>query len=155
MGALRRAVATILALAAVAAAGFAELGPRSPSSPDAARVALAFEWAINVERGHRGLPALYVDNVESAQAQTWSSLMAWSNTLAEDPHFGAAITQYDPSWQEYGENVGVGPTPQSLEGAFMASPPHRANMLGEFTHVGVGVAITTDGRIWVTERFYR
>jgi uncharacterized protein YkwD len=36
----------------------------------------------------------------------------------------------------------------------MASPPHRANILGNFTHMGVGVVIA-NGRFWVTERFYR
>ena len=79
--------------------------------------------------------------------------MAFTGTLAEDPR-AAAIAAYDPSWQGEGENVGVGATPQSIEGAFMASPPHRANILGAYTHVGVGVVVA-NGRIWVTERFYR
>jgi uncharacterized protein YkwD len=37
----------------------------------------------------------------------------------------------------------------------MASPPHRANILGErFTNVGVGVA--TDGEsYWITQIFIR
>jgi uncharacterized protein YkwD len=119
-----------------------------------AALTLAFEWAVEVERAQRGLPALYVDSVESAQAANWSSLMAFTGKLAEDPNSTAAIASYDPNWQGWGENVGVGPTPQSTEAAFMASPPHRANILGNFTHVGVGVVVT-DGKIWVTERFYR
>jgi uncharacterized protein YkwD len=37
----------------------------------------------------------------------------------------------------------------------MASPPHRANILGNYSHMGVGVAIDGSGRVWVTERFYQ
>jgi len=117
-------------------------------------VAVAFEWAIDVERAQHGLGPLFVDAVETTQAQNWSNLMAFTGTLAEDPNTQAAIASYDPNWQAFGENVGVGPTPQSIEAAFMASPPHRANILGNYTHVGVGIVIA-GGRIWVTERFYR
>jgi uncharacterized protein YkwD len=82
------------------------------------------------------------------------TLMAFTGTLAEDPNSQAAIAAYVPNWQLWGENVGVGPTPQSVEAALMASPPHRANILGNFTHMGVGVVIA-NGHFWVTERFYR
>ena len=157
MRGIRKVLAVALALAALAAAAFAAAGPTGAPSGTAqmtpASVALAFEWAIDIERAHNGLPALYVDSVENAQAVNWSSLMAFTNTLAEDPHSQAAIASYDPNWRAWGENVGVGPTPQSVEAAFMASPPHRANILGNFTHMGVGVVIA-NGRIWVTERFY-
>ena len=117
-------------------------------------IAVAFEWATDVERAAHGLAPLYVDSVENAQAYNWSSLMAFTGTLAEDPNSQAAIASYDPNWQAFGENVGVGATPQSIEAALMASPPHRANILGSYTHMGVGVVIA-NGRIWVTERFYR
>ena len=119
-----------------------------------ATVEVAFEWAIDVERAQHGLGPLIVDGVENAQALSWSSLMAFTGKLAEDPNTQAAIASYDPNWQAFGENVGVGPTPQSIEAALMASPPHRANILGNYTHVGVGVVIA-NGSIWVTERFYR
>jgi uncharacterized protein YkwD len=120
-----------------------------------ASIALAFEWAIDVVRAQADLPALYVDPVMSVQASEWSSEMAFNGALAEDPDPQAAIASYDPSWQAWGENVGVGPTPESIEAAFMASPPHRANMLGNYTHMGVGVVTDASGRVWVTERFYR
>jgi uncharacterized protein YkwD len=158
MQTVKKALAALIAIAALAAGAFAAVGPiGSPGGPptmDAATITIAFEWAINVERGERGMPALYIDQVESSQALTWSTLMAFTDTLAEDPHAPAAIAAYDPSWQQESENVGVGGTPQSIEAAFMASAPHRANILGAYTHVGVGVVVA-DGRIWITERFYR
>jgi uncharacterized protein YkwD len=56
-------------------------------------------------------------------------------------------------WRILGENVGVGNTVDSLQQAFMASPPHRENiMYPEFRYVGVGVTTTAD-RMWVTVIF--
>ncbi len=41
------------------------------------------------------------------------------------------------------ENIGWGPghkgTPRRIVKAWMHSPPHRANILGNFDHIGVGV----------------
>jgi uncharacterized protein YkwD len=53
-----------------------------------------------------------------------------------------------------GENVGVGSTVDGLQDAFMASPPHRENILRTaFDHVAIGMA-SVDGRLWVTVIFY-
>ncbi len=53
-----------------------------------------------------------------------------------------------------GENVGVGSTVDSLQQAFMESPPHRENILRtSFDHVAIGMA-RVDGHLWVTVIFY-
>ncbi len=53
-----------------------------------------------------------------------------------------------------GENVGVGSTVDGLQEAFMASPPHRENILRTtFDHVAIGMA-SVDGHLWVTVIFY-
>jgi uncharacterized protein YkwD len=56
-----------------------------------------------------------------------------------------------------GENILVGPGNMSagaMEGAWMNSAGHRANILnGAFTVAGVGAAIGPDGRIWVAVDF--
>jgi uncharacterized protein YkwD len=53
-----------------------------------------------------------------------------------------------------GENVGVGSTVDGLQEAFMASPPHRDNILRTaFAHVAIGMA-RVDGHLWVTVVFY-
>jgi uncharacterized protein YkwD len=53
-----------------------------------------------------------------------------------------------------GENVGVGSTVDGLQDAFMASPPHRENILRTaFDHVAIGMA-SVDGHLWVTVFFY-
>lgn len=64
----------------------------------------------------------------------------------------SAFANYN--WTIGGENVGVGGTLESLEGAFMASRDHRENILRpEFNHAAIGVA-RADGRVWVTVLFY-
>ena len=57
-------------------------------------------------------------------------------------------------WELGGENVGVGGSLESLEDAFMASYPHRKNILRRlYDHAAVGIA-RADDRIWITVIFY-
>jgi uncharacterized protein YkwD len=57
-------------------------------------------------------------------------------------------------WELGGENVGVGGSLESLEDAFMASEPHRKNILRRlYEHAAVGIA-RADDRIWVTVIFF-
>jgi uncharacterized protein YkwD len=154
-----RALRVVIALAtAVVVVGGAAMGTAAPAAaaPNtmSAQLAVAFEWAIDVERGRVGLGPLVVDPTVSQQASEWSGGMALFNTLVEDRLYVAEMSSAVPAMTRYGENVGVGPTAASIEAAFMASPPHRANMLGNYTHVGVGVFVAGNGMVWVTERFY-
>jgi uncharacterized protein YkwD len=48
----------------------------------------------------------------------------------------------------WGENVGVGPSVRAVQHAFVDSPDHRANVLGDFDLVGYGVA-KGDDMTWV------
>jgi len=152
---IRAAVALMIGASVVVALPTSVRPAQADPAMSAAEIAVAFEWSIDVERIVRGLAPLSVDVAVSTQAQVWSGGMALFNTLAEDRFYGAELSAAAPTWRYGGENVGVGPTPASIEAAFMASPPHRANMLGPFTHVGVGVFVDGHGTIWVTERFYR
>jgi uncharacterized protein YkwD len=154
----------IVALAIIGGASGASFSAVTPlASADAAPqpgmsasdIAVAFEWAMDVERGRHGLAALVADPTVSQQAAVWSRGMAMFQTLAEDRYYAAELSAAAPNWRWSGENVGVGPTASSVQAAFMASPPHRANVLGNYTHVGVGVFVDGSGKIWVTERFYR
>jgi uncharacterized protein YkwD len=57
-------------------------------------------------------------------------------------------------WELGGENVGVGASLESLEDAFMASDPHRKNILRRlYDHAAVGIA-RADDQIWITVIFY-
>jgi uncharacterized protein YkwD len=57
-------------------------------------------------------------------------------------------------WSLGGENVGVGSSLSDLQAAFMASKPHRRNILQKgFDHVALGV-VKSGGNFWVTVIFY-
>jgi uncharacterized protein YkwD len=154
---VRAAAALTLSTITLGGVALGTAAPASAAAPTmsaASQLAIAFEWAIDVERGQVGLAPLVVDPAVSQQAQEWSGGMALFNILAEDRSYVAEMSTDVPHMNRYGENVGVGPNAASLEAALMSSPPHRANMLGNYTHVGVGVFVGCDGRVWVTERFY-
>jgi hypothetical protein len=57
-------------------------------------------------------------------------------------------------WEALAENVGAGPSVDSLHSAFMNSAGHRANILGDYNYVGVGAASDGD-LLWVTVIFMR
>jgi uncharacterized protein YkwD len=58
------------------------------------------------------------------------------------------------NWTIGAENVGVGPDLPSLESAFMASTPHRRNILRRgFAKAAIGV-VESHGSFWVTVIFY-
>jgi len=58
-------------------------------------------------------------------------------------------------WEKLGENVGVGVDANSLHDGFMASSSHRANILGDYNYVGVGVKTDDAGLMWVTVIFMK
>lgn len=109
-----------------------------------------FVQLINEERSSRGMNELkvYWDLVDDARAH--SKLMDDTSDLHHNPNL-SDVTRAD-YWSRLGENVGRGAGTDSLHRAFMNSPGHRDNVLGDFSHVGVGV-VKTDGQMWVTVVF--
>ena len=64
----------------------------------------------------------------------------------------AALGGYE--WELGGENIGVGGSLEGLEEAFMASPPHRQNLLRRvYQHAAFGI-VRQDGQTWITVIFY-
>jgi uncharacterized protein YkwD len=123
--------------------------------------------AINSDRAAAGLPALPVDGGLSAYSRSHSSAMAAagtifhsggspSNQIPADSAFRAALPL---PWRDAavaGENVGDDSADDcaGMNAAFMASPPHKANILdARWTTMGVGVAFSAAGGLYVTEDF--
>jgi uncharacterized protein YkwD len=133
--------------------GFPNTSSTGPSDPYAA----ALFNSVNLDRVGNGLPPLTWSPKLANQAGSWAQQMAdvaWFHhqdlsALINSPDFGAYST--------LGENILAGQgsmTPQSVEGAWMASPPHRANILSSaFNIVGIGYVRGLDGRIWAVQDF--
>lgn len=111
-----------------------------------------FLVAANSLRSQAGLHELARDVQLDLVAKAWAVQMAATGKLEHNPAMPNAVVG---QWTKAGENVGDGWSVQSIEAAFEASPPHRANILGDFTSVGIGTAVDSAGRLWVTEDFVK
>jgi len=156
---LARALAAVAATAAFTVtgpgAGTASAGVAIVASPAAQNAESQLLWRINEDRARAGLPPLVVHSVLQEQTDAWSRWMAAHGELFHHPDLAAMATQAQPSgWSAVAENVGVGTDGLAIHQRFMASPAHRANVLGSFRSVGVGV-VESGGRLWVTVRFLR
>jgi hypothetical protein len=111
-----------------------------------------FVSLVNGLRTSRGLAPLTVDPTLAASAQRWTDQMAATATLAHDPALGSAVT----GWTKISENVGNGPSVDSIWRAFLASPSHLTNLTdAEVTHLGIGFTRDARGGLWTTHRFIR
>jgi hypothetical protein len=123
-----------------------------PAMADAGQEA-EFVSRANGARSGSGAGSLKVDGELTAVARRWSAKMAAANQLSHNPNLAKEVSA---DWEKLAENVGFGPSVDSIHQAFMNSAGHRANILdGALTHIGVGVVVDGDGQIWVTEVFMR
>lgn len=105
---------------------------------------------INQERSSRGLNTLKESGSLSSFALNHSQDMAAAGDIYHSSNLGSAAS----GWDALGENVGAGGTATSLHGAFMDSPGHRANVLGDWTHIGAG-AVIEGGTLYITIVFMK
>jgi hypothetical protein len=113
-----------------------------------------FQALANSSRSQSGLGPLSGSPGWLEHARNHSEEMAASNSIFHDSNLAAEATTLG-CWSRIGENVGMGPSVNAIHNALMNSPTHRANILGDFDAVGVGVEISADGTIWVTQRFLK
>jgi uncharacterized protein YkwD len=118
---------------------------------------------INAERSKRNLRNLTFDSGLSKVARSHSLAMAKENFFS---HYGAdGSTVVDrakdfkiTNWRKIGENLFTcrgydDPETVAIRG-WLKSPSHRKNMLsGSWTATGIGVALSKDGDIYITQVF--
>jgi hypothetical protein len=108
---------------------------------------------INSSRASAGLAPLAANgNLTSYARQHTAGMMdAGEIYHSSSAELGAAGGS---GWDKMGENVGKGQSPTSLHQAFMDSPGHKANILGDYNYVGVGTG-SKDGYLYVTVIFMK
>jgi uncharacterized protein YkwD len=171
-GSLRR-TAAVVAAAGIAAGAFAALAvPASTTvggcTPGAdwpaakPRLATQVVALVNAHRSSIGLGALAVSPALTASA-TWKArhmaeygymghddpappvARLWSQRIAACGFSGSA-----------GENLAVGfPTAAAAVQAWLADPPHKANLEGAWNLTGVGVAVGANGMVFWAQDFGR
>lgn len=111
----------------------------------------SFLSKINASRAAAGLAPVSVhsDLVPDARVHS-AEMMAAGNIYHTSP-----LSAVASGWEALAENVGAGPSVDSLHAAFMASSGHRRNILGDYNYVGIGVSQSDSGQLWVTVIFMR
>jgi uncharacterized protein YkwD len=124
-----------------------------PTPATAALVHSATLCLLNRERAARGLPELRSQPTLRSIATRYAGLMVNQGFFDHVSPGGSTLgtriassgyTRRSISWSA-GENIGWGSgveaTPAKMVDAWMASPPHRANILDRrFREIGIGVA---------------
>lgn len=120
---------------------------------------LSFSRKINASRREQGLGKLTVNLALTRVARGWSDKMAAAGEMSHNPQ---VANQVAGDWTRLGENVGFSSRSGTsgeefvdrLHTAFMNSPGHRANIMGDYNQVGIGVRMTGD-TMWVTVNFMK
>jgi uncharacterized protein YkwD len=117
---------------------------------------------INAERAKNGLQPLVWDGELCRVARTHSENMGRRNFFDHQGPDGTnlldRVTARGIMWRSLGENIAYNQGHDDPAGLavdqWMHSPKHRANILrANFTHSGIGVARTADGRVYLTQVF--
>lgn len=111
----------------------------------------------NLERAKAGLGSLYLDNTLSAMANIRAQeiVETWSHTRPDGTNITAIARDYGYSYSVLGENLAKGQATETQAVAeWMASEGHRANILGNYNRMGVGV-FSANGRMYWVQIFAR
>lgn len=115
---------------------------------------------VNAHRRSKGLPALTLNNIISAEAEKHSQRMATGRTALGHDGFDARVQsisrQLGGSISRSAENVAYGSrTAQQVVTGWLNSPGHRQNIEGQFNLTGIGVARNSKGEWYYTQLFIR
>lgn len=117
-----------------------------------------FLSAINSTRSSAGLGSLTMHGGLQSHARSHSAYMADGKCPDDKPicHSSSNALQSaaGSGWTKLGENVGRGGDVSGLHKAFLNSPSHKANIHGDYTHVGIGTT-SKDGFLYVTVVFMK
>ena len=109
-----------------------------------------FSGLINSYRNANGLDSLSRSGSLDSHARAWAKRMAEQGSIGHS-NLGSLL----PPWDSVGENVGSGGSVNAIFKALAASSAHNANMLGDYTHVGMGVWRDGKGILWTAHVFAR
>ncbi|MFC7767131.1 CAP domain-containing protein [Leucobacter soli] len=106
----------------------------------------------NALRKAAGVPALKMNTDINTVAQTWSCAQASKKKMSHNPSYSKQIPS---GWRTAGENVAYGyASAKAVVTAWKNSDGHYANMVrSTFTHVGIGIALDSKGRLYYTQTF--
>ncbi|KAF6258438.1 CAP domain-containing protein [Scenedesmus sp. NREL 46B-D3] len=113
---------------------------------------------VNAARRQDGLRVLSINvrlnTAAQAHSQDQARMQTMSHTSSDGTTFDVRITRAGYRWMGASENVAAGyTTAQSVFNGWLGSPGHRANILGNSVHMGVGLATGANGVMYWTQVF--
>jgi hypothetical protein len=140
------------ALATLLLAAIALLVPALPATAATAGPEADTVYSLlNDARSANGQSALVRNASLDDVATAWASELAASGVLSHNPSYPQQIPA---GWSEAGENVARGQwTATEMHTDWMNSPGHRANILGNFTDVGIAWLTDATGMTWGVQVF--
>jgi uncharacterized protein YkwD len=113
--------------------------------------------AVNAERKKANLPALVVNPTLQRVAREHSANQAKQQKMAYELSGKTPADRVKEAGYRYSrvaENVAMGqPTPAEVMKSWMNSSGHKANILGDYAELGVGLAKDAEGRLYWTQLF--
>jgi hypothetical protein len=121
-----------------------------PAAPAAAAESDTVYSLLNDARWADGQQGLLRNAALDQVAADWASTLAAAGTLSHNPDYA---NQIPDGWTTAGENVAQGhPDAGAMHAGWMASPGHRANILGSYTDVGIAF-LSAGGTTWGVQVF--
>jgi uncharacterized protein YkwD len=108
-----------------------------------------FMSKLNNQRDRKGLRQLKWDEQIGYVARRHARAMAKQGRVEHDYRVGRRVTR----WLALAQNTGSGKSCMEIVRAFWWSSGHRANILGRWRYVGVGVGRARHGRVYVQQIF--
>lgn len=114
------------------------------------RAAYVIVELVNAERSRLGLPIFHWHDQVAAAAQAHSADMAANRRMqhagSDGSNAGHRLHKAGFDYFTWGENIGAGfTTGEPLFDAWMNSPGHHRQMVGDFAFIGVGAVASSDG----------
>lgn len=135
----RLGAAVLLALGMAVAPTAAYAGP----SDDIAAM-------VNQARWDAGLNGLIRNAAMDQVAADWAAQMAANGAMSHNPDYGGQIPG---GWVAAAENVAQGyPSGAATQDGWMGSSGHRANILGDYTDIGIAF-LESAGTTWAVQVF--
>ncbi len=131
----------------------------TPPSTNNAGIEQSVHNQINQYRVSQGLPALTRNDAIDNQARIHSKNMANGTVAFGHTGFSQRVKAIGIPYSGAGENVAYNqgfsdPATKAVEG-WLKSPGHLANIRGNYNKTGIGVAITSSGKVYLTQIFLR
>ena len=146
----RLAILTVLVLFVLTGPGAPRTGAYAPDAQTAAAEQVLLDQ-VNRERAAAGLAPASGDPVLADLARAQAQRMRDAGRGFHNERLHVEIPR---PWRAYAENVAWGSSLAEVERLLVGSSPHRANILGSYDRVGVGVASGVD-MVYVSQVFVR